>query len=370
MREMSPQSRVPQSRVPPSRIPWVDAAKGVCILLVVLMHATLGVEKATGTPTVLNGFIEWAKPFRMPDFFLISGLFLAARIERPWRTYLDTKVIYFAYFYVLWLTLQFATKAPGMIAADGLEATLAGYLVGLVQPWGTLWFIYLLAVFFVTAKLLDRLPRAVIWTAAALLYLLAPHTGWLLADEFAARFVFFYTGYWAAPAVFAFAASVAERPVALVAAGLAAWAVLNAAAVASGLAFAAGPDLAVSYAGVAAVVAFAVVIAPTRLGQLLAACGRNSIKIYLAFPLFMGPARIAALKLGALVPDWGVALMSTAAGVGGALVLASLVAGTRLAFLFERPAVFTLAKAPRTPSRLGQRVAAVTRTAPLAEPRG
>ena len=67
------------------RVAWVDAAKGLCILLVVLMHATLGVEKATGTATALNGFIDWAKPFRMPDFFLISGLFLAARIDRLGR---------------------------------------------------------------------------------------------------------------------------------------------------------------------------------------------------------------------------------------------------------------------------------------------
>ncbi len=35
------------------------------------MHATLGVEKATGTGTGLHHFIEWARPFRMPDFFLI-----------------------------------------------------------------------------------------------------------------------------------------------------------------------------------------------------------------------------------------------------------------------------------------------------------
>ena len=70
----------------------------LCILLVVLMHATLGVEKATGTTTALNGFIEWARPFRMPDFFLISGLFLAAHINRPWPKYLDTKVVYVACF--------------------------------------------------------------------------------------------------------------------------------------------------------------------------------------------------------------------------------------------------------------------------------
>src|SRR3990172_10632702 len=89
------------------RIDWVDHAKGICIILVVMMHSTLGVEAAVGAPSWLNGFIEWARPFRMPDFFLISGLFLASRIDRPWRAFADTKVFHFAYFYALWMTIQF-----------------------------------------------------------------------------------------------------------------------------------------------------------------------------------------------------------------------------------------------------------------------
>ena len=319
------------------RVDWVDAAKGLCILLVVMMHATFGVEKTTGTTTALNGFIEWARPFRMPDFFLISGLFLAARIGRPWPQYLDSKVVYFAYFYVLWLTIQFALKAPTMIVAHGFEVTLVNYVFAFIQPWGTLWFIYMLAVFFVTAKLLDRAPKALVWTAAAMLYLAAPETGWLLIDEFASRFVFFYTGYWAAPAVFTFAGWVGARAIPAVVAALIVWAAANWVLVENGLAFIKGPDLIVSFAGVAAVIAFSVLLRETLIGRGFSALGRNSIKIYLAFPLFMGPARMAALKLGDALPTWSVALISTAAGVGGALFLAHLVRDTRFNFLFARP---------------------------------
>lgn len=335
-------------KIEASRVAWVDIAKGFCILLVVMMHATLGVEKATGQETVLNGFIEWAKPFRMPDFFLISGLFLAARINRPWRSYLDSKVVYFAYFYVLWLTIQFAVKAPGMIAENGAGATMAAYLNGLVQPWGTLWFIYMLAVFFVTAKLFAGAPKALVWAASAMIFFAAPHTGWLIVDEFAARFVFFFTGYCAAPYIFRFADEVAGMPAAVVAGLLTAWAALNWLAVENGLAFTTGLDLWVSYAGVAAVVAFSVLLGPTLLGRTLAMLGRNSIKIYLAFPLFMGPARIVALKFDGSIPDWIAALLSTSAGVAGALLLAHMVAGTRFAFLFARPAALSLdALSPR-----------------------
>lgn len=41
-----------------ARLAWVDVAKGLCIILVVMMHATLGVEKAIGSETSLHAFID------------------------------------------------------------------------------------------------------------------------------------------------------------------------------------------------------------------------------------------------------------------------------------------------------------------------
>ena len=137
-------------RPAPARVDWVDYAKGICIIMVVMMHSTLGVEKVAGELSWLNGFIDWARPFRMPDFFLISGLFLAARIDRPWRNFLDGKVLHFAYFYLLWMTIQLLVKGP----------SVQGWLMGLVEPFGTLWFIYMLALFCMTAHaLLEQQPR-------------------------------------------------------------------------------------------------------------------------------------------------------------------------------------------------------------------
>jgi len=111
----------------PDRFAWVDYAKGICIVLVVMMHSTLGVEQATGESSWMGALLAFAKPFRVPDFFLISGLFLAQVIDRPWRAYLDTRVVHFAYFYAHfayfyahWVTIQFAFKAPQIAADRGL----------------------------------------------------------------------------------------------------------------------------------------------------------------------------------------------------------------------------------------------------------
>src|SRR6187551_2722092 len=184
--------------VPAERVAWVDYAKGICIVMVVMMHSTLGVGVAAGGEGFLHAFVAFAKPFRMPDFFLISGLFLSRVIDRDWRTYLDRKVVHFAYFYVLWMTIQFAFKAPAFAAEHGTVAALQLYLASFVEPFGTLWFIYLLPVFFVVTKLTRAVPPLVIWLIAALLESAPVETGWMLVDEFAARFVYFYTGYWLA----------------------------------------------------------------------------------------------------------------------------------------------------------------------------
>ena len=151
------------------RIDWVDYAKGICIVMVVMMHSTLGVEAAAGKQGFMHLFVEFAKPFRMPDFFLISGLFLARVIGRDWRTYLDRKVVHFAYFYVLWVTIQFAFKAPAFAAEQGWTHVGVMYLQSFIEPFGTLWFIYLLPVFFVVTKATLRVPAIVIWLAAAAL---------------------------------------------------------------------------------------------------------------------------------------------------------------------------------------------------------
>ena len=331
------------------RVDWVDYAKGICIILVVMMHSTLGVEKAVGETSALHAFIEWARPFRMPDFFLISGLFLASRIDRPWRAYLDTKVVHFAYFYFLWMTIAIAVKSPG-IAADGggWGAVPQTWALSFVEPWSTLWFIYLLAVFFVVAKLARGIPPLYVWLVAAALEIAPIETGWMVVDEFASRFVYFYTGYVLANRIFDFAAALERAHVPVILAALACWAVANAWLVHQGTAFLPGLSLPIGFVGIGAVIAVSVLLA--RFGRFAAIryCGMNSIVIYLAFFLFMAASRGVLLKAGLADHPSLVSLLVTAAGVVGPLLLTWAVRGTRLAFLFERPAFFRLKSRPAT----------------------
>jgi uncharacterized membrane protein YcfT len=294
----------------------------------------------------MGHLVAFAKPFRMPDFFLISGLFLARVIDRDWRTYLDRKVLHFAYFYVLWVTIQFAFKAPGFAAEHGALGVVKLYLEAFVEPFGTLWFIYLLPLFFVLVKLTRNVPPIIIFVIGAALEIADIHTGWTVIDEFAARFVYFYTGYILAARFFTLAAAVQARPY-LAALGLAVWAVFNGFYVFTGLADKPFVSLSLGMIGASAVVAASALMAKSDLLSPLRYLGKNSIVVYLAFFLGMAASRSVLLKTG-IIPDLGtVALLVTASGILGALLWFWAVRRTPLKFLFERPEWAKLERKPR-----------------------
>jgi uncharacterized membrane protein YcfT len=325
-----------------TRVDWVDYAKGICIVMVVMMHSVLGVELAAGQTGFVHIFVAFAKPFRMPDFFLISGLFLIVVIDRDWRTYLDRKVVHFAYFYVLWVTIQFGFKAPSFAADTSWAHAGFLYLESFIEPFGTLWFIYLLPVFFVVAKATRRMPPLAIWAAAALLEMAHIVTGWTVIDEFCARFVYFYSGYLFASYVFALSDRARAHP-SLALAGLALWALINGSLVVSG--FSEWPliSLMLGLAGACAIVTLGTLLARAHWLNFLRFCGEHSIVIYLAFFLPMAATRTLLLRAG-LIHDIGtISLIVTVAGVAGALVLWRMALKVGADFLFERPAAFWIA---------------------------
>jgi uncharacterized membrane protein YcfT len=334
------------SAITAERIDWVDYAKGICIVMVVMMHSVLGVELAAGQTGFMHLLVAFAKPFRMPDFFLISGLFLSAVIDRDWRTYLDRKVVHFAYFYVLWVTIQFGFKAPSFAAETGWTHVGFMYLESFIEPFGTLWFIYLLPVFFVVAKATRRMPPLMIWGMAALLEMAHIATGWTVIDEFGARFVYFYSGYLFAHHVFALSDRARARP-ALALAGLAAWTLINGGMVVSG--FSEWPliSLVLGLAGACAIVTMGTLLARAHWLNFLRACGEHSIVIYLAFFLPMAATRTLLLRAGPIHDIGTISLVVTIVGVVGALLLWRVALAVGANFLFERPAAFWIA--PKKP---------------------
>ncbi|PYE89360.1 acyltransferase family protein [Phyllobacterium leguminum] len=356
-----------------NRVNWVDIAKGLCIIFVVMMHSTLGVEKLTGIEGWMHYVVAFAKPFRMPDFFLLSGLFLSRVIDRPWRRYFDRKIIHFLYFYILWLTIQFVFKAPGIAADEGIRGVASTYLMAFVEPFGTLWFIYILPVFFLVTRFVRRVPVWPVFLALALLECLPIHTGFVMIDEFCGRFVYFYAGYAFAPAIFRAANWLRQRPLAGCA-GLGLWAIAEYSlvftpaptalrAILTPEAFMAGGlggwselplvSLLLGLAGAFAIVAISALLSRLAEGnplhRALSWLGAHSIVVYLAFFLPMAVARTVLLKSGVITDIGTISLLTTVSGVIGPVFLYWAVQWTGYGhFLFRRPAWASIDRAQTT----------------------
>jgi len=322
-----------------TRVDWVDVAKGICILFVVMMHSTLGVEKAAGAEGWMGYLVAFAKPFRMPDFFLISGLFLSRVIDRPAREFLDKRVQHFWYFYLVWVVIQFAVKAPGMAADIGGAETARQFLLALtVEPFGTLWFIWMLPVFALVVRHTRHIPMPLMLVVAALMEIGHLTTGWTAIDEFAARFVYFYAGYALSARVFTLAAGAAAAP-GLALAGLGLWALANGSLVAAGASEWPLVSLAMGGAGALAIVTSASLLARTggAVAALLRYCGENSIVIYLAFFLPMAAMRTLLLKTGVIADIGSISLLVTVFAAATPFAMRWLTDRLGLDFLFVRP---------------------------------
>lgn len=348
------------------RLDWVDAAKGISILLVVMMYAVYSVGEDTGGIGFMHEIIGFAAPFRMPEFFLISGLFLSVVIGRPLARYVDRRVVHYFYFYALWAVIHIVVKA-GIGQGDPVAA-LGKMAWAIVEPYGVLWFIYMLGVFSLAARLLWQLkaPHWLVLGGAALLQMAPIQTPSYIVTQFSEYFVYFYLGYVGAPLVFRLIDWVDQNR-ALALAGLAVWAIVNFALVFSpgyelrpvgiqmGLASLPGVHLVLAVAGGLAICTAAALLMRLPYMEWLRWVGEHSIVIYLAFALPMSTLRIFALKTGILTdPGW----LALAVLVFAVTTPVVLYAATRITgwgrFLFERP---SWAHLPGTP---GSRSAAPT----------
>ncbi len=164
-----------QGPVVGARVVWADAAKGLCILLVVLHHTTVK-HLPSVAPAELAGVVEgWAaltaalKPIRMPLFFLLSGLFAAGAVRRPWSQVLTARVLNPYWVYAVWLGLLAVVFSVERTLVMNRTQGLGELVADLAFASTGVWFLYALAVYFVLTKLLVTLDVRPVVAASALL---------------------------------------------------------------------------------------------------------------------------------------------------------------------------------------------------------
>lgn len=344
----------PASSSTDRRVGWVDHAKGICIVWVVTMYATDYVKEITHSIGWMQYAVNFAQPFRMPDFFLLSGLFVSRVLDRPWRAYLDTKVVHFVYFYVLWATLKFVNMhGSALVGPDALDL-VPEYLSMFVEPpTGPLWFIYVLALYFLAVRALRKVPPVIVLAFAAALEIAVTwgaDMAWSikLADKFARYFVFFYAGHLLAPRIFA-AAGWAQEHRATAIGVLAAWAIVNQVLVSLQLTFLPGMQLLLGFVGAGGVMLAAAQLASVDAMRWLRYLGQHSIVVYLGFVIPLGMMRRLVAQPPAMLDLGTLSFIVMAASIAGAMLLYWGVRRTPLRFLYERPSWARLVRARKVP---------------------
>jgi fucose 4-O-acetylase-like acetyltransferase len=136
-----------------NRYDWVDYAKGIAIFLVVYRHVFEGLKRSGLNSEDFMG-LEYANimffSFRMPLFFIVSGIFLTSSlVKRGLPAFLTQKAKTILYPYFLWGIFQitFQILLSGYVNSD---RTVEHYSYLLYSPRRVDQFWYLYALFNVT----------------------------------------------------------------------------------------------------------------------------------------------------------------------------------------------------------------------------
>ncbi len=343
-----------------SRVNWVDFAKGITIILVVQMHVTVGIQSSLNeTASFMNPFMDFFRAFRMPLFFLVAGLFLHRSINKPWGEYIDKKVIHFAYFYFLWIAITFVIKYPLTDPSSAHGFTIDRLLWSAIEPFGTLWFIYMLAVFYVVTRLLNPLPMPVVMAIGLALFIWQPNPeiGFLpdghssLIKEFCWRYIFFLTGVYGYKSFFKLAEKASEKPVIALGA-FAAFIVMNIIILSYNFESNHIMSLINSYAGTLTVIGFCAVLARYRIGSFLTFIGKHSLFIYISFFVPNAFLRTIMIKLN-IDPEINIfILLIWFVSVVTPIIVYLIIKKTPLSFVYIRPEMFKLRYDKQVKSRI------------------
>lgn len=163
-----------------NRIRWVDALRGLAILLVVLHHAdslytSPGAQESLYLTLIL-------RPFRMPVLMLLSGALVPHSLAKGPLRYFDGKFRGVLWPYVIWQA-QFIA--------------MAGSVLGLLKlnHWGPisqLWFLFYIIIFYIAAGLLYRLSWPALIAICAAMWLFVPAS--MEPHKIGFFGIFFFTG--------------------------------------------------------------------------------------------------------------------------------------------------------------------------------
>jgi fucose 4-O-acetylase-like acetyltransferase len=183
------------------RYAWIDYAKGIAIILVAYRHVVYG---------LLNSGVEVSQPladlntmlysFRMPLFFVLSGLFFNRSVQkRGGKAFMQNKAGTLLYPYLLWALIQITLQIVFSRFANAQRGADA-YLDIFIQPRNLdqLWYLFALfnvsALYFFTSQVLRIGDRWQLLIGLVLLGIAPLVQPWSTLYDIALHYIFFSIG--------------------------------------------------------------------------------------------------------------------------------------------------------------------------------
>lgn len=135
------------------RIHSFDIARGLSIVLVVLFHAFIILNRMGGLAPQLWIISDFFSAIRMPIFFAISGMLGSKILRVSWSELLKRRIILLVYLYLVWTFIDFVVNE-----VLGAQSGLSLWITWFIWPNPVLWFIWALSIYFCIARIcLDKM---------------------------------------------------------------------------------------------------------------------------------------------------------------------------------------------------------------------
>lgn len=164
-----------------NRFSWVDYLRGIAIILVVYRHALIGIERSGMiVPKALVDANMIFYSFRMPLFFIVSGIFIGGSLKRKRLSQvIEKKFETLFYPYLVWAFIQVTLQIllSGFVNS---ERSWFDYLYIIYQPRNLDQFWYLPALFnttviYIIVKVKLKPPQWLQLSAGVVLYFVSAH---------------------------------------------------------------------------------------------------------------------------------------------------------------------------------------------------
>lgn len=169
---------------------WMDFTRGVCILLVLALHASAALsDNGLATPGLVRSFNLLFEPFRMPLLMFLSGMLLERSLLKPTKNYIGGKLAKIYWPFLLWSMI--------VLAAEN-RLTLEAILKTPISAPTLLWYLWFLCAYHLIALGMQRFSVPIVPVVALSLVGSELLPDVLRASRFAYLFAFFLLGHLAA----------------------------------------------------------------------------------------------------------------------------------------------------------------------------